>query len=63
MTRTREELMEHYDEVLDTNEATEKYEFRSFLAPFAFVTERKTGVKGTVQFQDRPRFYFGFKED
>ena len=61
MVYTREELQEKYGEVLNTDEATEKYSFQSFLAPFAFVTRKSDGVKGTVQFQHHPRFYFNFQ--
>ena len=49
-----------HGEVLTTNEATAKYEFHAFLAPFASVTRRSDGVKGLIAFQHRPRFYFGF---
>lgn len=62
MIFTLEELQEKYGEVLTTSEATEKYSFDSFLAPFAFVTRKEDGVEGTIQFQHQPRFYFNFRE-
>jgi len=58
----REELEKEYGEVLDTKEATKKFEFVSFLAPFAIVIRRSDQVKGSVRFQDSPRYYFSFKE-
>ena len=59
---TREELQKEHGEVWDTNEATEKFEFLSFLAPFAIVIRRSDKLKGSIMFQDMPRFYFNFKE-
>jgi len=56
------ELQEKYGEVLTTNEATEKYSFKSFLAPFVFVTRKSDDVDGTLEFNARPRFYFNFIE-
>jgi hypothetical protein len=63
MTETEELktlLEEKHGEVLTTNEATAKYEFHAFQAPFASVTRRSDGVKGLIQFNHRPRFYFDF---
>ena len=58
----REELFKEHGEVWNTKEATNKFEFLSFLAPFAIVIRRSDGVKGSIMFQDQPRFYFNFKE-
>jgi len=60
---TREELEAEYGEVLTTDDVREKYEVRSFLAPLVFVTDLKTGKRGTLQFQHMPRFYFDWRED
>ena len=57
-----EELKESYPEVLTTQEATDKYEFIGFMAPYVMVKDRVTGKKGTMQFDHRPRYYFGFVE-
>ena len=59
----KEALQNQYDGVQDiytTNEATTKYEFIGFMAPFAMVKDRATGIKGTLQFTHRPRLYFNF---
>lgn len=59
----KEELEKIYGEVLSTDEATQKYEFIAFCAPFVEV-RRKTDAKcGTLEFQANPRFYFKFVED
>ena len=57
------ELVKEYGEVLTTAEATEKYEFLSFLAPYALVKDKETGVKGLLRFTHMPRFYFDFTPD
>ena len=59
---TREELEKEHGEIWDTKEATKKFEFVSFLAPFAIVIRRTDRVKGSIMFQDSPRYYFSFKE-
>ena len=61
----KEALQNQYDGVQDiytTNEATAKYEFIGFMAPYALVKDRVTGIKGTLEFTHRPRLYFNFKE-
>jgi hypothetical protein len=59
----RKELEEAYGKVYTTPEATEAFEFISFLAPFAIVVERSTGKKGTLQFDHMPRFYYDFRAE
>jgi len=59
---TREQLEARFGEVLTTDEATAKYRFESFLAPFAFVTRKEDNVRGIIRFQHMPRFYFDFSE-
>ena len=56
----RAELEKEYGNVYNTEEVQEKYKITSFLAPFCFCIERKTGIKGCLQFQDMPRYYFHF---
>ncbi len=55
-------LLTTHDEVLTTAEATEKYSFVSFMAPFVVVKRKSDGVKGTLEFTHMPRFYFDFVE-
>lgn len=59
----KEELEKLFGEVLATAEATEKYEFVAFCAPFVEVRRKADGVRGTLEFQASPRFYFGFVEE
>ena len=59
----KEELEELFGEALSTGEATEKYEFIAFCAPFARVQRKSDGKRGTLEFQANPRFYFKFVEE
>ena len=59
----KEELVQLYGEVLSTSEATEKYEFVAFCAPFVEVKRRADNRRGTLEFHPNPRFYFNFVED
>lgn len=59
----KEVLEKMYGETLSTSEATEKYEFIAFCAPFVEVRRRADGKHGTLEFQPNPRFYFKFVEE
>ena len=59
--KTRLEQLHGVGNVFDTSEATAAFEFKSFLAPFVFVTRKSDGKSGLMEFQHYPRFYFGFK--
>ena len=48
------------ENVWNTDEATDAFDFKSFLAPFVFVTRKSDGAKGCLEFQHSPRFYFRF---
>ena len=61
MPQTREQLEKTWGAVYTTAEATAKFTFDSFSAPVAHVIDKETGVKGTLRFQHRPRFYFDFQ--
>lgn len=60
----REKLEEKYGKgnVFDTDEASEKFDFIGFMAPFTVVERKEDGVKGTLTFQHDPRFYFDFRK-
>jgi len=59
-TKLRTELSKKYPDVMDTTQATAKYEFIGFLSPYVSVKDRKTGIKGSLEFTHMPRFYFNF---
>lgn len=45
------------------DEATAKYDFIGFAAPFVVVVDRATGQRGTLEFKHAPRVYFNFQPD
>jgi hypothetical protein len=47
----------------DTDQVRDLFEVHSFLAPFVFVTRKKDGVKGVLEFTHSPRWYFNFTPD
>jgi hypothetical protein len=44
----------------DTKQLQVDFEVLAFAAPFVVVRRRSDGVKGTLQFNHRPRIYWGF---
>ena len=57
----RQQLEEQVGQCWNTEEAFADFEFIGFAAPFAFVTRKADGVKGSLMFQNLPRYYFKFK--
>lgn len=60
---TREVLEAQHGKVWSINEVHEEFEVIGFAAPFMVVKLRKTGEKGSLEFQHSPRFYFNFVLD
>ena len=58
----REQLEKQYGEVYAILKMDELFEITGFMAPFVAVRRRADDVKGTMMFQDNPRYYFNFKE-
>lgn len=58
----KNKLLADFQEVLTTDEATEKYKFIGFNSPLAFVERKSDGVKGSLRFTHMPRYYFDFKK-
>ena len=56
----REALEKEHGQVWNTAEVSKDFEIKGFMAPFITVTRKSDGVEGVLQFQDRPRYYFGF---
>jgi hypothetical protein len=49
--------------VWDTSEISRDFKVIGFMAPFCVVERKSDGVKGSVEFQHSPRFYFNFEKD
>ena len=58
---SREALEAKHGQVWDTSELSDQFEVLGFLAPVVVVRRRNDGVKGSLEFQHSPRFYFSFQ--
>lgn len=56
----REELESRYGQVWDTSELQRDFDVIGFMAPFVVAIRKSDGVKGSLEFQHQPRFYFNF---
>ena len=54
-------LEARHGQVWDTQELTRDYEVLGFSAPYVVVRRRADGVRGSLEFQHAPRFYFNFE--
>ena len=59
----RQLLEDEHGQVWDTAELQKDFSVESFLAPYVMVREKATGRTGSMTFQHRPRYYFGFRAD
>lgn len=57
----RAELEARYGQVWDTDELTADFEVIGFAAPLVVVRRRSDHLKGSLEFQGSPRFYFNFE--
>ena len=57
---SREALESQHGQVWDTSELSNDFEVVGFMAPFVVVRRRADGIKGSLEFQHSPRFYYGF---
>lgn len=58
----REKLTAAYGDVYDTQQLGETFEVEGFAAPFVVVRRKSDGVRGSLEFQHMPRFYFRFQK-
>ena len=58
---SREALEAQYGKVWTTDELREDFEVLGFLSPLVVVSRRSDGRKGSLEFQNSPRFYFNFQ--
>jgi hypothetical protein len=59
----RAALEARYGKVYDTAEMSAEFDVLGFMAPYVVVTRKSDGVKGSLEFSHRPRFYFNFVPD
>ena len=57
---SRPDLEAKHGQVWDTTELQEVFQVLGFAAPFVIVKRRADGVRGSLMFQNSPRFYYSF---
>jgi hypothetical protein len=60
---SREALVAQYGQVWDTNELRRDFDVLGFAAPLVVVRRKPDGVRGSLEFQHSPRFYFSFQPE
>ena len=58
---SREALEAEHGQVWDTKQLGDDFDVIGFSAPLVVVKRKSDGQKGSLFFQARPRFYFGFE--
>lgn len=56
-------LEAQYGLVWDTNGLRQDFDVLGFMAPFVVVRRKLDGVRGSLEFQHNPRFYFNFQPE
>ena len=57
----REALELEHGQVWDTQQLAQDFQVIGYLAPLVVVRRKADGVKGSLEFQHTPRFYFRFE--
>ena len=60
---SREYLEKQPGKIWSTTELAKEFEVIGFMAPFVVVKNLETGERGSLFFQDIPRYYFNFRSD
>ncbi len=60
---SREALEAQHGQVWDTQQLAQDFEVLGFLAPLVVVRRRIDNVKGSLEFQHCPRYFFSFQPD
>lgn len=58
---SREALEAQHGQVWDTDQLRDEFEAIGFMAPYVVVRRLSDGMKGSLEFQHSPRFYFNFQ--
>ena len=59
--RSREALETEHGQVWDTQELGRDFTVQGFMAPYVVVRRKADGQRGSLMFQNSPRFYWGFE--
>ncbi len=60
---SRAALESQHGQVWDTNELRQDFDVLGFAAPLVVVRRKSDGVRGSLEFQHNPRFYFSFQPE
>jgi len=60
---SREALETQYGTVWDTQELGRDFQVLGFAAPLVVVRRKSDGVRGSLEFQHQPRFYFNWQAE
>jgi hypothetical protein len=60
---SREAVEGQHEQVWSTDELSRDFEAFGFMAPYTVVRRRADGVRGSLEFQHNPRFYFNFQPE
>ncbi|MHB0959307.1 MAG: hypothetical protein ACYC0X_23450 [Pirellulaceae bacterium] len=60
---SRDALAAQYGQVWSTQELGEDFQVLGFMAPFVVVRRKSDGIRGSLEFQHTPRFYFNFQRE
>jgi hypothetical protein len=60
---SREALETKYGTVWSTEELGGNFDVLGFMAPLVVVRRKADGVRGSLEFQHNPRFYFNFQAE
>ncbi|MHB8971258.1 MAG: hypothetical protein ACYC4N_12495 [Pirellulaceae bacterium] len=60
---SREALVGQHGQVWDTQELGRDFQVLGFAAPLVVVRRKSDGVRGSLEFQHQPRFYFSFQAE
>ena len=59
----RQALQQRHGQVWDGRELGREFEVIGFMAPLVVARRRSDGIRGSLEFQHHPRFYFNWEED
>jgi len=59
----RQALEQRHGQVWDGSELGQDFEVIGFMAPLVVARRRSAGIRGSLEFQHHPRFYFNWEED
>jgi hypothetical protein len=61
--RDLEEVLKNREPCWDTEELKREFTVIGFMAPFVLVVRKSDGVRGSMEFTHKPRYYFNFTGD